>query len=1280
MGELVADMRVSAVPSGGALVFIARDNSYLIRKEFLMKRNLKKAIPLLIVAVMLVTTLCVFVGVAGAATTSEATLSTRTVTYGSAGYATAYGTATSDTGDFATLAAKLDDFAPTAHTQYTLKLNSDVVISTPVNIVANEYAEIVIDLNGYNITTQTAGDAFNVSGAGTVRIVGHYATDGSAAKIVYAQSGGAILSVADGSTARVNFRDIGTDLSALTAGPAIKAAGGELVLYNTSLASDKALNLVEVKGAVAELKLATVSGASATAVYAEASNVYLQDSTITTASGVLTKGASNVLSVDTDFTCATPISAESAATVYILGGRVETTGSAIVSGGCTTVGLYYGSGDTTVVGDDPANYTVQESCSFAKNSSGEWVMSCSSTKEAMGTKAVLGSAPVVSYNTFSKTRSNHVGSASITTPTAHIITALKDASCETYSNNSFTATEYFNYVIDYNGHTVTVTATGSWNFDTYGNMYVHYDGADVEGKVGKLVLDSKNCMLFRTRVKSGYLGANLHTLVNLTDLDCELTKFDEGSNPPICIQQGSLIVDGVNFTYTGTLASISATRSFNVYHVGSTTATGTTWAHIKNSTVTDASGNNLVKITGATLIDKSKTQVWFDNFVTDNLATAVNTNSGCTAVIKNSNLEATSTAYTGTGSVSIYDTVTTVTSGNVSNGNPTFYYGSGKNEIFVGDADLTGSYGVEEGYVILMMEKGRFTLMKADDIVQPSIRMPAIFANNMVLQRNKEINVFGYCDTVGATVEVTLAGKVATATVDEKGEWCATFEPMGAMFDQTMEVRQTGKVAYNLKKFTGINIGEIWVMSGQSNGDLQSLYMEDLSEYYALAGANKSIRMYRSSQGYSVTEQEIGSGTWYEATPDKIANKTSSVTAIGYAMAVKLADELGDDVPIAIMHMVRGSCKIKTWLDYKRIQEVSPSATAEYEYWLGQNSLPSSAHGGGAVATVMYNNVIAPVYGFEVAGVLWYQGEGDTGGGYFASTDKKKFPVSASDPEETDNCYTEFFYALEDTFREAFGNDPNLPFYVMQLSPFLSSSYDTSNVYNLKMEQYEMCANEPNTHLVSLGLDGAVLSGAFFAGNLDPDMGSASVSAQGFIHPTRKSTVGIRTADLILANEYGIKHNDIYTYPTPIKATFSGGKVTVEFDTELRYLYGDSVMGFEIYDGSKWVRATGKIEGNKVILTAEGITKATEVRYGCGEMVMELADGTLIEVWDKKNTYGTGKTNYSLDSAAQTLTVEYNGNTYVVRGNTTDMVRTMDYGNLTNLSGIPLPLFRLEVK
>ena len=111
-------------------------------------------------------------------------------------------------------------------------------------------------------------------------------------------------------------------------------------------------------------------------------------------------------------------------------------------------------------------------------------------------------------------------------------------------------------------------------------------------------------------------------------------------------------------------------------------------------------------------------------------------------------------------------------------------------------------------------------------------------------------------------------------------------------------------------------------------------------------------------------------------------------------------------------------------------------------------------------------------------------------------------------------------------------------------------------------------------------------------------------------------------------------------------------------------------LGFELYNGTKWDKATGRIDGKKVILSAEGVTSATRLRYGCGETLMELGDGTIIEVLDGK---------YTSDKTAQTITVTYNGKQYVIHSDTTDMVRTLDYGNITNASGVPMPIFAMDI-
>ena len=1247
-------------------------------------RNTKRIAFVIAVILAVVTSVSMLAVTSIAAGSGAATLKAHTVTLESHGYQNT-ATAVSSENASGTLEDMLNTVAgkdPTTNTRYTITVSENAEITSPITLDLNEYEEVVVKLKGYSLKVSAP---ITVTGAGTFRIMGGFAADGSRSEITLSAGTAAILNM-NGSGVAV-MRDLRIDASALQSGAAFNVSAGILSIQSTELtaaaASEAAeISMVSLTGGDVEIKNSDLIDATeletafVNPVISAGGGVYAEKSTITSGGTAITlKGdtASPVLVVDSEITAPTFISSENASsTAYVLGGKLAV--SAISAGELPKekLAFYFGTGNTTVVGADPAGYAIQSSCSFAEVN-GSWRMSTTSTADAMSTIATLGSTPTVTTDTVVKTMAKTASGtaySSYNRATAGVTTLLKDSSASgpIKGGSAFYANERYSLIIDLNGHTYTSTSTSASNFDVYGNLFFYWDGADADGKLGGYVFNSSNGMITRARSKSGII-ANIYSVFIYTDTVYTLKHAAaSATNQPFCIQSGDLYMSGCEISYSGTLS-----RTLEIVSISHSSISGFS-AFIDDIKLKSTSDDSQHKI--YFFLMNNVGTAWISNVECEGFSSFTSNTANSTITITDSKISTHTVPYGGTGGTTkISDTTTTIGDGAIAaTASPTFLYGTGKTYI-ISDAELVGNYKVEEGYTLLPDGEGKFVVKSAENVVNASITMPAVFANGMVLQRNKEINIFGYCEQIGGTVEVILDGVKSTATVDENGRWCATFAPMKEKFGVDMEVRQVGEnVAYNLKKIENINIGEIWIMSGQSNGDLQTFYMEDLKEYYDLAGTRTNIRMYRSSQGYSVTEKTIGSGTWYEATPENIASKSYSVTSIGYAMAAKLSDELGDDVPIAVMHLVRGSCKIKTWLDYEHIKEVSPSATREYEYWLGENSLPTNAHGGGAVATVMYNNVIAPLYGFEIAGVLWYQGEGDTGGGYFGSTDSK-FRV-AGEAEDEDNSYTEFFYALEDTFREAFGNDSELPFYVMQLSPFISSSYELANTYNLKMEQYEMCKNEPNTHLVSLGLDGAIIGGAFFNGSLDPDMGGASVSAQGFIHPTRKSTIGIRTADLILANEYGIKFSDVYTYPTPISAKVSAdGVVTVTFDTELQYLYGDSALGFELYDGTKWVRAEGVISGNTVILSADGVANPKNVRYGCGEMLMELRDGTVIEVAGSKGA----TVNYKTDATNKTLTVTYNGVEYVIKGDTTDMIRSMDYGNITNASGAPVPLFKLDV-
>lgn len=1270
-----------------------------------MRKTIKSLLPMLLVLTIVVTSIFVFTGMSGAAA-SEASLMTETMTWNAtAGYASSFSKSPSVVnGTFAELAQSLATLAPTSATRYTLKLNQNITVTEAIHIETNEFCEVVIDLNGYTLTTMTDGAAIVVGGnALAVRIHGNYDADGNRGRIVYAQSEGALVLLAENAATHLFVRNLDASLSALTAGnSAFEIVGSStLTIHSSSLTyadagANNNVSLIKAAGGLIEVKNSEITAAIndgeliGTAIDALNADIVLLDSKITAKNAVVDNDG-DIISIATDITANAPFTfGAKAATAHIGGGRIEAKDGAIVSGTFdeTKIVLLYATGDTKIVGDTPTKYNIQADCSFAKNAAEEWVIAYSGTKEAMATNLVIGSDATITVDTLNNAwKKLNTNKLDKSVTVINIVTLLSDAvfvpnsKGQTYSDASAN-NEWYNRIIDLNGYTLTDKGTG--NYDTYGNPYIHYDGADVNGKVGTLISTGAAPMYVRLRVKADYLGANEYTLYMFNNIKVVAQKTDSADaiNPFFCMQQGEVLMENVEYIYDGTLSTSTANRNVLIMNLGSSSAAGEAVAHLKNVRFADTATNKFMITKCFSPLNGAR--AWLDNVTVDGADCAINSETSTTrTVVRNSSISTVATPFTGGGRIEIYDTTLILpASGVLASGvSPVFYYGTGKT-VISSVADLTGTYTCESGYTLVMTEKGKYVIMSSADLVAPSITMPAVFANNMVLQRNKEVNIYGFCEAEGAVIEVTLAGRTTTAVVED-GRWCATFEPFEAMFNQTIEIRQTGNVGYNLIKFTGVNIGEIWVMTGQSNAQLFTRFLEDAVEYANLADSLTNLRIYASGASPALNPQKIGSGTWYSNSASIV--KGSTVSAIGYVVAAKLAQELGDDVPIAIMHVNRGATKIKTWLDYETLKSVSPSSANEYDYWKSQGTLPDNSHAGYAIGSVMYNRFIAPLEGFAVAGVMWYQGEGDTGGGYYAST-KASETIKDADgkviqtvkfredengqpyAEDQDNSYTEFFYALQDSMRAAFGGDDELPFYVMQLSPFLSSSYETTDVYNLKIEQYEMCKNRDNTYLVSLATDGTIIEDAFF-GEFDPDLGSSSTSTQGFIHPIRKSTVAIRTADMILANEYGIKYADIYTYPTPLSAVQKDGKITITFDTELRYFYGDSVLGFEVYDGSKWVKLGGVIDGNKVVLDADGVT-ATKLRYGCGEALIELGDGTIIEVTNDTCSYST---------ANHTVTVKYNGQSYVIRMNTTDMVRTLDYGNITNISGVPMPIFGMQI-
>jgi sialate O-acetylesterase len=186
---------------------------------------------------------------------------------------------------------------------------------------------------------------------------------------------------------------------------------------------------------------------------------------------------------------------------------------------------------------------------------------------------------------------------------------------------------------------------------------------------------------------------------------------------------------------------------------------------------------------------------------------------------------------------------------------------------------------------------------------QAQLTAAKLFGDHMVLQRNQEVPVWGWC-TKKAKVTINFNGQSVSAKADEKGNWKVLLKPMIAGGPYTMKVT-SGKehLAYN-----DVMIGEVWLCSGQSNMELQ------LKNAYGYKFEQKkvqqtSIRQFFVPKKISLEpEKDLAGGQWTKADTNTIGD----FTAVGYYFATKLAQTL--HVTVGLINSSWGGTQVESWI------------------------------------------------------------------------------------------------------------------------------------------------------------------------------------------------------------------------------------------------------------------------------------------------------------------------------------------------------------------------------
>lgn len=505
--------------------------------------------------------------------------------------------------------------------------------------------------------------------------------------------------------------------------------------------------------------------------------------------------------------------------------------------------------------------------------------------------------------------------------------------------------------------------------------------------------------------------------------------------------------------------------------------------------------------------------------------------------------------------------------------------------------------------------------------VQAEVRLPAIFGDHMVLQRDTKIPIWGRANP-GEEVTVTLGPASASTETGTDGKWRVDLENLPASREPAVLIVK----GTNELRFEDVLVGDVWICSGQSN-------ME-----FGVGNVNRDepvdpeVRVFHVTKAASLEplddiEQispELNAGaalsghwqkTWRPGT-------WGGFSAVGYLFAKKI-HELTNE-PVGIIGAYWGGTPAQAWMSHSGLEgdpatkvyaqslgKLSPEQLKKFpvrwgdyvaamrqwdkEVWsvhgkalaqwkkdveaaktAGQPEPPKPEPsrpqppnpGNVGTATSLYNGMIHPLIPFAIKGVIWYQGEANSNGGA---------------------AYGPLFKALITDWRTKWGQG-DFPFLFVQVAGYGVPITDPSRGRWAGLREGQSKGLElPNTGMAT----------------------AVDIGEEKDIHPKNKVDVARRLA--LIAGQLVYGKDQVAIGPVYESAAVEGNGIRVHFKSiggglkigsppvmpgkEAKPIPAE-LTGFEIAGADQvWHPAKAVIDGQTVVVSSEAVPSPVAVRY-----------------------------------------------------------------------------------
>ncbi|PCH77953.1 MAG: sialate O-acetylesterase [Flavobacteriaceae bacterium] len=447
------------------------------------------------------------------------------------------------------------------------------------------------------------------------------------------------------------------------------------------------------------------------------------------------------------------------------------------------------------------------------------------------------------------------------------------------------------------------------------------------------------------------------------------------------------------------------------------------------------------------------------------------------------------------------------------------------------------------------------------------LKLGLLFGENMVLQRNQPIVISGTANAA-ETLTIRFNNIKKNAIVATDGTWKVTFPAMKAGGPFKLKIQTTTSKEIILNK---VYIGEVWLASGQSNMAFSTKRMEHATTVLQ-DSMNPNIHLIaftpQPNKGRVFSLKKLATcnaddffktNGWQQAN----RNNISEFSAIAYSYAYHLQKSLG--VPVGIICNAVGGSPTQSWISRKTMETSHPTVDLlndtyfhpMVQPWLSERKTENfkKLKSTGLKArhpfdpTFLYDAGISPLQHFNIAGVIWYQGESNA---------------------ERPQFHSLLFKQLVTDWRTTW-NKPKMPFYFVQLSSLNRPTWGQFRAAQNRLQSI------PNTGMA-----------------VSSDLGHPTD-----VHPTKKWEIGRRLSLISLAKNYSKKME--FFGPTLDYINVKKNTLVVHFThaNGLQTINNAPLTDIQIAGNDlKFKPAMAKIKGNTLILSVKQLKNPRFVKYG----------------------------------------------------------------------------------